>query len=418
MIGNGGTSLKDMTNRRVLLTVSLFVSLSVSLVSKPLSKEKFSAQDPTLEQVLDKYVQALGGKLALEKVNSRTSKGTFTSTQLKSKGPVELYAKAPNKQLMVLVAQGYGNYRRGFDGTVAWEKYPGNGNASNLSGFSKRDAEFYLPIKFRETYPSVGLKGREKLRDREVFVLEAPGAGKPKRWYFDAETGLLLRTETRNAQGKVLGSTDYDDYRGVDGVKEPFNIRLLDDDGTDFNIQLSEVQHNVQLSDESFDKPSRQTSNGANSSKARPEVRFTSGNSAKIPFEYTDDDNEILKVSVNGSAPLNFTVDTGSDVFAIITGSRARDLGLTTHNNYKVGVAQNVGEVEAATVLNANLTMAGVEALNQRIEVLITDVSAESDGTTIDGVLGFQFLKKFVVEIDYEAKTINPRSTRWSSQSE
>jgi predicted aspartyl protease len=288
-------------------------------------------------------------------------------------------------------------------------KVSGQWQRHNLSGFSKREAEFDLPIKFRETYPNVVLKGHEKFRKHDAFVLEAPAAGKPKRWYFDTETGLLLRTETRNAQSKVLGSTDYDDYRGVDGVKEPFSIRLLDDDGTDFNIQLSEVQHNVQLSDESFDKPSKQSSVGAsaNSPKAKPEVRFTSGSSAKIPFEYTDDDNEILKVSVNGSAPLNFTVDTGSDVFAIITGRRAKELGLTAQNNYKVGVAQNVSEVEAASVLSANLTISGVEALNQRIEVLITDVSAESDGTTIDGVLGFQFLKKFVVEIDYEAKTIN-----------
>jgi predicted aspartyl protease len=397
-----------MMKRAVLLILSLFISLSASLVSRPSSAEKFTAQDPTLEQVLDRYVQALGGKVAIERINSRASKGTFTSTQLKTKGSVELYAKAPNKQLMVIAAQGYGDYRRGFDGTIVWEKYSGDGNAGNLSGFSKRDAEFYLPIKFRETYPRVALKGHEKLREHEVFVLEAPAAGNPRLWYFDAETGLLLRTETRNAQGKVLGLTDYDDYRGVDGVKEPFSIRLLDDDGTDFNIQLSEVRHNVQLSDESFDKPSKQSSSGAsgNPPGARPEVRFTSGNSAKIPFEYTDDDNEILKVRVNGSEPMNFTVDTGSDVFAIITGRRARELGLTAHNNYKVGVAQ-VGEVEAASIPSANLALPGVEALNQPIEVLITDISAESDGTTIDGVLGFEFLKKFVVEIDYQAKTIS-----------
>jgi hypothetical protein len=148
---------------------------------------------------------------------------------------------------MTLPAQGYGNYRRGFNGTVAWEKYPGSGAAGNLAAFSKRDAEFYLPLKFRETYPSVAFKGTEKLGEREVVVLEAPAAGRPKRWYFDTETGLLLRTETRNAQGKVAGSTDYDDYHVVDGVKEPFSIRLLDDDGTDFNIQLTEVRHNVQV---------------------------------------------------------------------------------------------------------------------------------------------------------------------------
>lgn len=397
-------------NKAVLLIFSLFISLPPTPgSSQRFPEEEPTTQAPTLDQILDKYVQALGGKSAIEKINSRASRGTFTSSHLKTKGPIELYAKAPNKQLMVLLAQGFGNYRRGFNGLVAWEKYPGSDNAGNLSGFSKRDAEFYLPVRFRETYPNVALKGREQLREREVFVLEAPDAGKPKRWYFDTETGLLLRTETRNAQGKVVGSTDYDDYHEVDGVKEPFRIRLLDDDGTDFNIELSEVRHNVQIADESFDKPSEQATagTGANSAKAKPQVRFTSGNSATIPFEYTEDDNEILKVSVNGSEPLNFTVDTGSDVFAIITARQAKRLGLTSGNNYKVGVAGNVGEVEAASIPSANLTLAGVEALNQRIEVLITDVSADNDDTQIDGVLGFQFLKNFVVEIDYEAKTLN-----------
>jgi predicted aspartyl protease len=411
-------------NKAILLVFSLFIFLPPTLATdQRFSGEKHTSEAPTLEQILDRYVHALGGKPAIEKITTRASKGTFTSSQLKTKGPIELYAKAPNKQLMVLLAQGFGNYRRGFNGVVAWEKYPGGDNASNLSGFSKRDAEFYLPVRFRETYPNLALQGREKLREREVFVLEAPAAGRPKRWYFDTETGLLLRTETRNAQGKVAGSTDYDDYRGVDGVKEPFSIRLLDDDGTDFNIQLSEVRHNVQIADESFDKPSKQATAGASakSAKAKPQVRFTSGNSATIPFEYTEDDNEVLQVSVNGSQPLNFTVDTGSDVFAIITARQAKSLGLTSGNNYKVGVAQNVGEIEAASIPSANLTLAGVEALNQRIEVLITDVQANNDGIEIDGVLGLEFLKHFVVEIDYEGKTIklfSPDKYQYSGRGE
>jgi predicted aspartyl protease len=201
---------------------------------------------------------------------------------------------------------------------------------------------------------------------------------------------------------------EYSDYRVVDGVQEPFGIRLVDRDNTDFNIKLSEVKHNVLIADESFDKPEKQTGEAASAAlpKAKSEVRFTSGNSATIPFEYTDDENEILKVRVNGSQPLNFTIDTGSDVFAIITARQAKSLGLTAGNNYKVGVAANVGEVEAASIPSANLTLPGVEAINQRIEVLITDVQANNDGIEIDGVLGLEFLKHFVVEIDYENKTI------------
>ena len=162
-------------NQVALLILTLSLSLASILVgSESNSQNKTPTEAPTLEQILDKYVEALGGRAALERVNSRASKGTFTSINLKSKGPVEIYAKAPNKWLMVLLAQGYGNYRRGFNGTVAWEKYPGRDSASNLSSFSKRDAQFYLPLKFRETYPNATLKGSEVLNEHETFVIEAP----------------------------------------------------------------------------------------------------------------------------------------------------------------------------------------------------------------------------------------------------
>ena len=169
---------------------------------------------------------------------------------------------------MVLLAQGYGNYRRGFNGTVAWEKYPGRDSASNLSGLSKRDAEFYLPLKFRETYPNATLKGSEILNEHETFVIEAPAAGNPKRWYFDNKSGLLLRAETRNSSGKTLDSLDYDNYSMVDGIQEPFRIRLVDRDGTDFNIKLSEVKHNILIEDASFDKPEKQSRNTASAKHA------------------------------------------------------------------------------------------------------------------------------------------------------
>jgi predicted aspartyl protease/outer membrane lipoprotein-sorting protein len=395
-------------NQAALLILTLSLSLAFILVGgEPISQSKTSNEASTLEQILDKYVEALGGRAALGKVNSRSSKGTFTSINLKTKGPIEIYAKAPNKWLMVLLAQGYGNYRRGFNGTVAWEKYPGRDSASNLSSFSKRDAEFYLPLKFRETYPNATLKGSEVLNQHETFVLEAPAAGNPKRWYFDHKSGLLLRTETRDSSGKTLDSVDYDNYSMVDGIQEPFGIRLIDRDGTDFNIKLSEVKHNVLIEDLSFEKPEKQSRNtaSANTPRAKPEVRLTSGDSTKIPYLMDDNGNQLLKVRINDS-PLNFTIDTGSDVFAIITNRQAKSLGLTPRDTYKVGVAANVGEIEAATIPSANLTLPGVEALNQRIEVILSDDAADSDESKIDGVLGLKFLKKFVVEIDYEAQTL------------
>ena len=256
------------------------------------------------------------------------------------------------------------------------------------------------------------------MNDSSRFTIICPCCD-AKRWYFGSQSGLLLRTETTNSSGKVLESTDYGDYRAVDGVQEPFNIRLVDRDGTDFIIHLNEVKHNVPIDDASFDKPEKQSTDpaSATSSKAKPLVRFTSGNSATIPFELDDDDNEILKVRVNDSPPLNFTIDTGSDFFGIITAEQAKKLNLTPRENYKVGGI--VGEIETALIRNVNLGFSGLEARNQRLEVLFA--GAADNDSRVDGALGFQFLKQFVAEFDHEAKTIklfSPADYRYNGPGE
>lgn len=196
--------------KAIKLILFLFITLPfVSHSFQQRSDARVNDTSPDLERVLEKYTQAVGGKAAFEKINSRVSKGTFTSTNLKTKGLIELYAKAPNKQLMILLATGFGNYRRGFNGMVAWERYPGSDEARTISGFTKRDAEFYLPVEFRETFPNIALKGRENFGGHDAYVLEAPRAGNPKRWYFDAQTGLLLRSEVSNANAQVIESVDY-----------------------------------------------------------------------------------------------------------------------------------------------------------------------------------------------------------------
>jgi imidazolonepropionase-like amidohydrolase len=205
---------------------------------------------------LEKYVRAIGGEGTYRRLNSRASKGTFTSTRLGAKGAAEIYEKAPNKRLTVLRGADFGTYRQGFNGAVAWEQRPGGGGAQELPGFSKREGNFYLPVTMHEVYPRLEYRGTEGLGGRRAHVLEAPRGGQPKRWFFDAETGLLLRAEIRNAAGQLVESEEYGDYRSVDGTRLPFSVRRLEGDGVDIDIQLSEVRHNVALDDALFEKPS------------------------------------------------------------------------------------------------------------------------------------------------------------------
>src|SRR5262249_18006882 len=137
------------------------------------------------------------------------------------------------------------------------------GETKELTVYPKRDADFYLPLKLRELFPRIELKGKEKPGAREVYCLEAPRLGNPRRWYFDTESGLLLRVETRNSEGNLLSREDYEDYRAVDGIRFPFTTRQLDRDKTETVIKYRETKPDARWEDAKLDRPAGKPGGGA-----------------------------------------------------------------------------------------------------------------------------------------------------------
>src|SRR5581483_11660612 len=72
----------------------------------------------TIEQVLEKYVEAMGGKAAIEKVTSRVERGRFEIAGLALSGPVEIYGKAPDKRLIRYTVPGQAVLSEGFNGAI------------------------------------------------------------------------------------------------------------------------------------------------------------------------------------------------------------------------------------------------------------------------------------------------------------
>ena len=215
---------------------------------------------PSVDQILDKYVKAIGGKAAIEKLTSRVSKGTFEMDQMPGPAAEEIDAKAPNKQYMVTDAPSFGQAKRGFNGTVGWQDNPQTG-LQDITGpelaAMKRDADFYGAIKLKELYPKMTLKGKESVNGHDTYVIEAtPPDGGAETMCFDADSGFLVRAqrEGEGPNGKVTFGITLGDYREVDGIKLPFVMHFSMGDFA-FVIKLSEVKHNVPIDDAKFDKP-------------------------------------------------------------------------------------------------------------------------------------------------------------------
>jgi hypothetical protein len=243
-----------------IITLFLFTLFAVV---PAFAQDKTAPAGPTVDQIIDKFIQATGGKAAREKLTSRTGKAQFDIPAMGAGGPMEMYAKAPNKTISIITIEGFGVVQQGFDGTVGWANDPQGGLRLMEGGelaAAKREADFYNDIKMKEYYPKMILKGKDKVGDKEVYVIEATPAegGTPEKFYFDTQSGLLLRTDAERdtQQGKMNFQTYLEEYRDVDGVKMPFTIRQ-NSDAISFVIKISEIKHNVAIDDAKFKKPSQ-----------------------------------------------------------------------------------------------------------------------------------------------------------------
>jgi len=242
---------------------SVFLCLAVMLVLKSSGAEVLAADStPTVEQVLDKYIQALGGKAAIEKKTTLVIKGTVDVPSTGETGAMELYKKAPNKEMQMISTPSNGPSQRGFDGASGWNWDPDSG-PSDMSPADlmaiKLESDFYRAVRLKDLYPKMSVKGREKVGEREAYVVDAPRPdGTSEKMYFDVQNGLLVRSDVPIEvpdEGRTIVTSQYEDYREVNGVKVAFTIRQTSAD-FDYVIKLSEVKYNAPIDDAKFKKPS------------------------------------------------------------------------------------------------------------------------------------------------------------------
>jgi photosynthetic reaction center cytochrome c subunit len=216
---------------------------------------------PTIDQVLDKYFQALGGAQRLATITSFAGKGTFIGFETEqTKVPVDVFAKAP-AQRATIVHTRLGDSVRVYDGRAAWIASPDRPvgllplTAGNLEGF-KIDAILSFPAQLKSAFNQWRITA-SAIDDREVRVLQGSNPRQPPvNFYFDVESGLLVRVLrfVETAVGRVPTQVDYSDYREVSGVKMPFRWTVTWTNGQ-ATTELSELQVNVPIDAARLAKP-------------------------------------------------------------------------------------------------------------------------------------------------------------------
>jgi photosynthetic reaction center cytochrome c subunit len=216
---------------------------------------------PTVDDVIQKYVAAIGGADAIRKITSRVAKGAILVGG--SQTPIEVLTKAPNKRVTITHSgNGSGNSDSftAFDGNSGWmgsTGRPAREMTPAESGASALDAEFAIAVRLKEIFPQIRRGRPEQIGGAMCELLTGSAPGRPPvRLYFDQNSGLLVRM-VRYAEtpvGRNPTQIDYADYQDADGVKIPFRWTLSRVNGR-FTIQIADVKSNVPIDDTRFAKP-------------------------------------------------------------------------------------------------------------------------------------------------------------------
>jgi len=237
------------------------------LYGPPPAKEPDELREPagkaaSADQILDRYLQAMGGLDRLARLTTFLAKGIFQGYQTE-KYPVDVFAKAPN-QISTVVHTSAGDSATTYNGGAGWIAGPATERpvalmeltGGELAG-AKLDVALWFPSQIKTALSQWRAASSASIDGRDVQMIQGSGDGRyPVNLYFDSKSGLLARV-VRYADSPVGLSptqTDYADYREVAGVQMPFRVTVTWLDGKS-TTQFSEIQPNVAVDAARFVRP-------------------------------------------------------------------------------------------------------------------------------------------------------------------
>jgi photosynthetic reaction center cytochrome c subunit len=264
----GRRGVTCFTCHRGLKTPAVIPSLDLQYSNPPPQDPDLITRDdpgaPPVNEILDRYLQALGGAQRLAGVTSIVGKGNYRGYDDFELFPLDYYAQAPN-QSSVIQHSANGDLTITYDGRNAWMAAPADVRPYTeveLSGGNRDgagiDAILAFPGHLKQALTDWRVGPESSIGDQEVQIVQgSTPSGFPVKLYFDVKTGLLVRSVrySESPVGKVPTRVDYSDYRTVSGVKVPFKwVSTWTDGRTVF--QLDSVQINAAVPPARFSKPS------------------------------------------------------------------------------------------------------------------------------------------------------------------
>lgn len=242
---------------RRYLVLGLIAALFLSLLSSPVFSQ-------SAKELLEKMIDAQGGRKTLEVVKDTMILGTMEMIQYGMKGTMTLYQKEPNKLRIEAEVMGM-VVTQAFDGENAWWTNPQTGATEVMSDRMAQDMKkqalgndsLLNPEKYGIKYEA---KGKEKIQDKEYLLLEQTlPDGTKSMIYLDPVTYLVYKTKTKTVDpqsgAEINVETLFGDYQKDDLMVAAHSMTVMHDGAEFMKMTFSKITYNSNIDDSKFIMP-------------------------------------------------------------------------------------------------------------------------------------------------------------------
>src|ERR1035437_9328704 len=357
-----------------------------------------TSPDVTVENLLNMMTEARGGREKMDRLRNMYQFGSTIEGGLP--GSFEEWSTARLQHRQIYERTGIDSTLTVNDGRRGWLR-DWNGSVHALEGI---DAQNEIADAYQNRYLLTGtslahteLVGVDKTG--KFYILECfPQGGRTITYYIDKHTYLPTKSERLN-DANVL-TTYFSDWRDVEGIKFPFNIRRSTGGSAhDTVIHIKSIVFNLSDLSGAFAAPQHQVY----------DTRFSVGSrSLHIPFK-RNNNFILLQGSINGSAPLWFILDTGASI-TVVNKDRASELGLKLFGDLQIGTSGASTNLSIAR--DVTFSLRGAEVVHQRAGAISLSIFETGLGLPMGGILGYDFISRFVISIDFDTRTIGRSEER------
>jgi len=379
-----------MRNRSILL-IYLFV---LALLSAG-SPARGQLSDPY--EIMEKHLDAMGGLERLKAEKTSYIEGKIYLANLE--GSFKQWKRPPltNRTEIDL---GVFKQTTGDNGQFSWVE-DANGKVKILKDentLKRREIsrlnDLYDYLDRNSKNFSMTFDGIEKVGENDCYIVTIANTINDDitTHYINAVSFLPEKSISKSPDNET--HTFFSDFREVNGIKMAFHQESvtypIEQKQT---IELSKYESNLEIDPAMFEPPG---------GDAR-DYEFTSGESAEdIPFEFIEN-HLYIKVIINGREKL-WCLDTGAGM-SVIDTAYARELGLKVEGDLK---GQGAGQtVNVAFTTLPPFSIEGIRFQEQNIIALDISSLFKKWGYEVHGILGYDFLSRFVIKVDYANKRLS-----------